>query len=194
MYASAEAGADFEHALELWDRVPAAAEVASLDRVELLMRAAHHAEGPAPARAVAQIKAAIELVDPAADPTRAGLLHDRLGQYSWLTLDLATALAASEEAVRLVPAEPPSATRSRVLSGLGRFYVETDRPADALVLCEEALTVARKAGAREVETHALIPLGRCLVSLGDVELGLATLGAPATSPRSWAMSRRSRAR
>ena len=146
-----------------------------MDRVELLRRAAHHAEGPAPARAVAHIEAAIELVDPAADPSRAGLLHERLGQYSWLALDLATALAASEEAVRLVPAEPPSATRSRVLSGLGRIYMETDRPADALLLCEAALTVARKAGAREVETHALNPLGRCLVSLGDVELGLATL-------------------
>ena len=97
------------------------------------MRAAHHAEGPAPTRAVAHIRAAIGLVDPAADPTRAGLLHDRLGQYSWLAFDPASALAASEDAVRLVPAEPPSATRSRVLSGLGRIYLETDRPAEALV-------------------------------------------------------------
>ena len=82
IYASAEARASFEHALELWDQVPDAAARAPLDRVELLMRAAFHAEGPAPARSVAYIREAIGLVDPTIDPTRAGLLHERLGQYS----------------------------------------------------------------------------------------------------------------
>ena len=56
IYASAEAEEDFEHALELWDRVPDAAARAPLDRVELLTRAAFHAEGPAPSRSVAYIR------------------------------------------------------------------------------------------------------------------------------------------
>ena len=90
-------------------------------------------------------------------------------------MDGATALAAYEEAVRLVPAEPPSAARSLVLSGLGRFYSETDRPAEAVAMCEEALSVARAAGARHVESRALVPLGTSQAALGDVERGLATL-------------------
>ena len=92
-----------------------------------------------------------------------------------VALDGATALVAYQEAVRLVPADPPSAARSWVLSGLGRFYAETDRPAEAVALCEEALSVARAAGARQVETRALVPLGMSQVMLGDVETGLATL-------------------
>ena len=175
IYAFAEARANFEHALELWDRVPDAAARAPLDRVDLLTRAALHAEGPAPSRSVAYIREAIGLVDPTTEPTRAGLLHERLGQYSWLTLDVATTIAACQEAVRLVPAEPPSAARSWVLSGLGRFYVESDRPAEAVTLCEEALSVARAAGARQVESRALVALGKSLVLLGDVETGLATI-------------------
>ena len=177
IYASAEAREDFERALELWDQVPDAAARAPLDRVDLLMRAAFHAEGPAPSRSVAYIREAIGLVDTAIDPTRAGLLHERLGQYSLFALDQASALAAYQEAVRLVPAEPLSAARSLVLSGLGRLYASTDRPVEAVAVCEEALSVARAAGAREVESRALLPLGLSLVLLGDVETGLATLRA-----------------
>jgi DNA-binding CsgD family transcriptional regulator/tetratricopeptide (TPR) repeat protein len=175
IYAFAEAREDFEHALELWDQVPDSAASASLDRVDLLTRAALHAEGPTPSRSLAYIREAIMLVDPTTEPTRAGLLHERLGQYSWLTLDIATTVAAYQEAVRLVPAEPPSAARSWVLSGLGRFYVETDQTAEAVALCEEALSVARAAGARQVESRALVTLGKSQVLLGDVETGLATM-------------------
>ena len=174
-YASAEAEDAFVHALELWDRVPNAATRAPLDRVDLLTRAAFHAEGPSPTRSVEYIRQAIALVDAVGDPTRAGLLHERLGQYGSGTLDKATTLAAYQEAVRLVPADPPSAARSWVLSGLGRFYAGTGRPAEAVVHCEEALSVARAAGAKEVETRALVPLGMSFVLLGDVETGLATV-------------------
>ena len=98
-----------------------------------------------------------------------------MGQYGSNVLDLASTIAAYEQAVRLVPAEPPSAARSWVLSGLGRVYAETDRQADAVALCEEALSVARAAGASEVESRALVPLGTSLVLLGDVQTGLATI-------------------
>jgi DNA-binding CsgD family transcriptional regulator/tetratricopeptide (TPR) repeat protein len=174
IFAFAEARANFERALDLWDQVPDADTRAQLDRVDLLMRAALLAEGPAPARAVAYIRAAIALVDPATDPTRAGLLYERLGLYSTTVADMEVSLAAHREAVRLVPAEPPSAARSWVLAGLGRVLAAYD-PVGSLPLCEEALSVARAAGAREVETRALVPLGQDLVVLGDVETGIETL-------------------
>ena len=167
IYAISEAQASFEHALELWDQVPDAATRAPLDRVELLMRAAFHAEGPAPTRSVAYIRQAIALVDATVDPTRAGLLHERLGQYGSGILDVGAIVAACEEAVRLVPATPPSAARSWVLSGLGGCYaVQVNRPAEAVALCEEAVRVARAAGAREVESRAMVPLGSALVQGG----------------------------
>ena len=175
IFASAEAREDFEHALELWDQVPDAAARATLDRVELLTRAAFHAEGPAPSRSLAYIREAIKEVDAEADPTRAGLLHERLGEYSHGNLDEATRLAAYLEAVRLVPVEPASAARSWVLSGLGTCYATSDRPVEAVAMCEQALAVARSAGAREVETRALLPLGISRVLLGDVDAGLLTL-------------------
>ena len=175
IYASAEAREDFEHALELWDQVPDAARRAPVDRVELLTRAAFHAEGPEPSRSATYIREAIGRIDAAAEPIRAALLYERLGQYTAGTPDAATSRAAYEEAVRLVPAEPPSAARAWVLSGLGRWLVSNDRPAEAVAICEAALSSARMAGTREAETRALVPLGLARVMLGDVEAGLATL-------------------
>ena len=116
-YAFAEAQRHLERALELWPEVPRAAELTGLDRVGLLDRAAaaaHLAEDDA--RAVQLLRQALDGVDPAGDPVRAGALQERLGRSLWLTLDDG-ALAAYQEAVRLVPAEPPSAERARVLAG-----------------------------------------------------------------------------
>src|SRR4029450_3444258 len=110
----------YERALELWARVPQAAEVSPLDRITLLERAAEAAhlldEYP---RAVELVGEALASVDLAADSARAGLLHERLGRYLWMSLDEA-ALSAHQEAVRLVPAAPPSGERGRVLAGHGR--------------------------------------------------------------------------
>ena len=84
--------------------------------------------------------------------------------------------AAYEEAVRLVPEEPPSAARALVLAGLSRFLGQMGGDlAAGIALAEQALAVARAAGAREVETRALMPLGAALVRRGDVEAGLAAI-------------------
>ena len=164
IYAFADARASSSSALDLWDQVPDASARAPLDRVDLLAHAARAAVGTDPGRSVAYIRSAIALVDPAADPTRAGLLNERLGAYSWSVGDTDASLSAYREAVRLVPAQPPSAARSLVLSGLGRYLAKTDHAAESALLCEEALAVARSAGAREVESRALGPLGLCPAS------------------------------
>jgi DNA-binding CsgD family transcriptional regulator/tetratricopeptide (TPR) repeat protein len=175
IYAFTEARANFERALDLWDRVPDAAERAPLDRIDLLMRTALLTEGPAPTRSVAYMRAAIALVDPAIDPRRAGLLHERLGQYSTSVTDFATAIVAYEEAVRLVPAQPPTAARAWVLSGMGACLALIDRAKESAAFCEEAISIARSVGAPEVESRALVALGPSTVLLGDVEAGLAML-------------------
>ena len=141
-YAFPEALRHYERALELWARVPQAAELSPLDRITLLERAAQAAhlldEYP---RAVELVREALASVDLAADSARAGLLHERLGRYLWMSLDEA-ALSAYEEAIRLVPAEPPSAERARVLAGYAQVLYLQARDAEGGRVAEEALAVA----------------------------------------------------
>ena len=174
-YAFAEAQRHLERALELWSEVPRAAELTGLDRVGLLERAAaaaHLAEDDA--RAVQLLRQALAGVDPASDPVRAGALQERLGRSLWLTLDDG-ALAAYQEAVRLVPAEPPSAERARVLAGyVHLLLLQGGADTEARQAAEEALDTARRAGARREEGRALAHLGGMLAE-EDLEQGLASL-------------------
>ena len=174
MYAYAQALADYEHALELWGQVPDAASRSPLDRVELLRRAALLSQGADPKRSVAYIRSAIELVDPVGDPILAGVLQERLGQYGQYVIALPEMYAAFEEAVRLVPAQPPSAARASVLTGLSRYYaMHRSEPGLAIALAEEALSVAQGVGARDAEAQAMLPLAVGLVRRGEVDAGLA---------------------
>ena len=174
-YAFAEAQRHLERALELWAEVPRAVELTGLDRVGLLERAAaaaHLADDDA--RAVQLLRQALAEIDPAGDPVRAGTLWERLGRCLWLTLDDG-ALAAYQEGVRLVPAEPPSAERARVLAGYVQLLLMLGGSgAEARQAAEEALDTARRAGARREEGRALAHLGIMLTE-EDPEQGLASL-------------------
>jgi DNA-binding CsgD family transcriptional regulator len=174
-YAFPEALQHYERALELWARVPQAAEVSPLDRITLLERAAEAAhlldEYP---RAVELVRDALGGVDLAADSARADLLHERLGRYLWMSLDEA-ALSAYQEAVRLVPAEPPAAERASVLAGYAQVLNLEGRDAEGGRVAEEALVAARRAGARREEGQALGLVGVKLADQGDLDGGLALL-------------------
>jgi DNA-binding CsgD family transcriptional regulator len=174
-YAFAEALRHYQRALDLWDRVSGAAELAPIDRVTLQERAAEAAslilDQP---QAVELVRAALAGVDRQREPVRAGLLLERLGRYLWLTLDEA-ALAAYQEAVRLVPAEPPSAEQARVLAGYAQILGLLGRHVDSRQAAEEALAAGRQAGARREEGRALAFLGVELARLGDAAGGLAYL-------------------
>jgi DNA-binding CsgD family transcriptional regulator/tetratricopeptide (TPR) repeat protein len=174
-FAFAEAQRQYEQALELWARLPQAAQLAPIDRATLLERAAEAAyqvdDDP---RAVELVRGALQDVDPLADPVRAGLLQERLGRSLWMTADPA-ALAAYEEAVRLVPAEPPSAERARVLAEYAQILEMLGKDEQCRPAAEEALASARRVGARREEGRALGLLGVDLAHLGDLEAGLAHL-------------------
>jgi DNA-binding CsgD family transcriptional regulator/tetratricopeptide (TPR) repeat protein len=174
-YAPSEAALQYERALRLWSLAPSAVAETGLDRVDLLERAARAESGQSSARAIEHIVEAITLVDPAVDAVRAGLLHERLGRYRWINGDGAGARAAYLEAMRLVPAHPPTTARARVTASLGQILMILARFEDSVPLCEEALAAARVAGARDVEAHALNTLGQDVAYLGDVDRGLAML-------------------
>jgi DNA-binding CsgD family transcriptional regulator len=122
-----------------------------------------------PARAVAHIQAAIRLVDEAVDPVRFGLLNERLGRYAWIAGQGELAQQAHRTAMRLIPPDPPSAPRARALTGLAQIVMLGGRFADAGVLADEALTLARAVGARDIEGHALNTRGLSTAVAGDID-------------------------
>ena len=69
--------------------------------------------------------------------------------------------------MRLVPAEPPSAARARVLAARGQGLMLLARHQESRACCEEAIAIARAVGARAEEGHALNTLGCDLGYLGD---------------------------
>ena len=172
-YGFAEALRQFERASELWDQVPHAEKLVDLDHAEVLEHAAEAAKLVGEYdRAVALIRQAIELVDSALEPTRAGLLHQNLGWYLLNRGDEAAASDAYQQALHLIPAEPPSAERASVLVAAGRLSMFWAHYEEARAASEEAIALARAAGARTEQGHALKTLGLVAAYEGDFDLGI----------------------
>jgi tetratricopeptide (TPR) repeat protein len=168
-HAFPEAQRHYERALELWQRVPDPGRAAGLDRVELLTRAADAAGfAGRTQRALVLLTTALEELDPNHGPVRTALLHMRLGGQRWIVGDEPACLAALEEAVRILPAEP-SPERARVLAAYAQWLMLAGRDRDAVRRAEEALGVARTVGARAEEGHALDILGSCTGNIDYLE-------------------------
>ena len=168
--ALAEADDHYQRALTLWERVPEPGAPGGLDWVGLLARAAETAAFvAAPERAIALVERALDGVDRTVEPVRAAVLLAQLGFGRRLAGCEADALAAFEEAERLLDGAPPSVERARVLAGHARMLVATWHMTQAVARCEEAIAVARAVGARAVESHALSTLGVCLDELGQLD-------------------------
>jgi DNA-binding CsgD family transcriptional regulator/tetratricopeptide (TPR) repeat protein len=168
-HAFPEAQRQYERALQLWERVPDPGRAAGLDRVELLTKAADAAGfADRTQRALVLLTTALEELDPNDGPVRAALLHMRLGGQRWIVGDEPACLAALEEAVRILPAEP-SPERARVLAAYAQWLMMAGRDRDAVRRAEEALGVARTVGARAEEGHALDILGSCTGNIDYLE-------------------------
>jgi DNA-binding CsgD family transcriptional regulator/tetratricopeptide (TPR) repeat protein len=174
VYAHAEALTQYERALELWDLVEDPEQLARIDGIAVRTRAAEAASSLGePLRAAHMIERALEHVDPTAEPVRAGLLHERLGRYSWIGGDTAYALRAYEDAVRVIPNTPASPERARALAALAHAQFIANRYRAAQALSEEGLEVARAVHAPTEEGRALATLGATVAALGDRLAGLA---------------------
>jgi DNA-binding CsgD family transcriptional regulator/tetratricopeptide (TPR) repeat protein len=172
-----EAHRQYERSLDLWERVPDAAHVVGLERIELLERAAAAASNSDPGRAAALIRSAISLTDARADPVRAGELWERLAAYLWASGEGPAGVDAGRTAVALVPADSPAASRARVLATLGRILMIVARFSEARPVLEQAVALAASAGADAIESNALTSLGVALGYLGDFESGRQMLRA-----------------
>ena len=101
------------------------------------------------------------------DPIRAGTMLEQLGRALWTNSETEAALKAHEEAVAIMPADPPTPALARVLSGYGQILMLLDRWTESLAVCERAVAMAREVGARQVEGHALNTLGLDRAVIGD---------------------------
>ena len=160
--------------LELWDRVPDAAQRIGVDHAAVLEAAARAAElAGEDDRGVTLASAALKEIDAAAEPVRTALLlltrghlKDRLGRTDYAD-DL-------REALRLVPAEPPSSARARVLEALAHFTLHEHRgggwddPA-LRAIADEAVVTARRAGDAATEAAALMTRAYAEPAGGSVE-------------------------
>jgi DNA-binding CsgD family transcriptional regulator len=174
--ALAEALEHYEHALSLWDQAPEAAARSPMDRGTLLHQAAEAANlAGYDDRAIALGRLALDRVDEAAEPLRAGALLERLARYHWTSANTPLAMAAIERAVAIIPPEPPSEELARALAAHGQLLMLLGHHAEARARGEQAVAVARQVGARAVEGHALTTLGTCLGILGHTEEGISDM-------------------
>jgi DNA-binding CsgD family transcriptional regulator/tetratricopeptide (TPR) repeat protein len=174
MSAPAEAFRHLDYAFELWDQVPGAPAVAGMDRVELLLRAAEAASHSGESRhAVKLAQGAVAAIDAVADPRRAALANERVGEYVLESHSADEAhdlmLAACRRAVELVPADPPTPLRARVAAQLGRALMHLHEHDEARRWCDEALAVARAAGSAVDEARALINLALLAERHDDIQ-------------------------
>jgi DNA-binding CsgD family transcriptional regulator/tetratricopeptide (TPR) repeat protein len=115
------------------------------------------------------------LVDASADPSTAALLHARIGYLRWALGDADGGLEDHREAVRLVPPDPPTAVRARVLGALAGSLMGPGRHAESADVARAAIACATAVGAKSEEARARNVLGSNLVALGEVDAGLAEL-------------------
>ena len=176
--AFADAARHRRRALDLLPRLPAAARGEVADEIALLLDAEEAANLAGDfTTSVALLERARALVDPRVDPVRAGIVESRLGYHRWLAGRSDEALAHHRRAVDLVPADPPSLVRARVVRGLGGALMGLGRYRESAVVCEAAIEAARAADAPIEEGRALDMLGMDRVGIGDVDGGIEALVA-----------------
>lgn len=182
--AYAEAVRHRRRALDLLPRLPSGIRDEAPDEVALLLDAEEAANLSSDfASAAKLVERGIQLVNPAADPVRAGILESRLGYHRWLAGSSDEALVHHRRAVDLVPTEPPSLARARVMRGLGGALMGLGRYRESAAVCEEAITAARRADAPVEEGRALDMLGMDRFGIGDIDGGIAALEAACSIAR-----------
>ena len=175
-YALPEAQRYYDWLLSVLDNDDVATADLPVSRAEIVDRAADVASRAGDLDRAAQLIAdALDGLDPQREPARAAILHERRG---WCLLQHGRdddALEAYEHAIRLVPANPPTAARARVLAAGADALERVDRPEHAAERAAEAVGVAVEVRSPGDEGHARHTLGVALASTGDLDGGLAEL-------------------
>ncbi len=176
IHARAEAATLLERALELWHRVPGAAELVGAGEAELLLRTARaHDAGPEAGRVVALVERGLALVDEQAEPDLAARLLERLAHAQWSLGDQERALATAQRALDLLPDGAPSVARATVLGWWAKRLMLMGRLHRAVEAAGRAIDEAVAVGDLAAESRSRNALGVSLMGLGHTEAGIAAL-------------------
>jgi DNA-binding CsgD family transcriptional regulator/tetratricopeptide (TPR) repeat protein len=160
-YAYAEAHHQLERALEIWAEVTDAEERTGVDHLRVVEMAVDAARAAGEwHRARALVNLARAEAERAGDPVRLAMALTERARLDRV-LAIGDGIGDLQDALRLVPAEPPSRARARVLVELGKAlnHASLGREQEARAAAEEGLAVARLVGSRTDEAKALIILG-----------------------------------
>jgi DNA-binding CsgD family transcriptional regulator len=182
--AAAEAGQALAHAeqltllarvLELWAKVPDAEQRIGASQLSVMERATQVAQTAGESdRAAAFASAALDLIDPDAEPVRTALLLETRALLTRRS-GHGEVVADMQAALDLVPPGTDDAARARVLVSMARHAWHMDgAPATAAV--DEALALARRAGDVSMEATALLEVAVIASRDGHDEQALDLLG------------------
>ena len=172
--AAAEAEGHFSRALELWDSVECADDLAGIDHAALLIETAVAAEhGRHLDRAIELAMRASGELD-GVDPMREGEVWLLLRDLYRFAGRRDECNAALKRALALIPTSPPSRARAEALAdaSIGHWY--TNHPAESLVLAREAVEMAELLGDPDTLVFARNALSAALGLNGDLEAALAS--------------------
>ncbi|HEY4276699.1 MAG TPA: AAA family ATPase [Conexibacter sp.] len=171
-----EAAALLERALELWERVPEEQHPAGCNRVDLLARAAHAADGDGDyQRQEALLRRALSQVSEQEQPRKAAVLLERLARAQWHLNRPDEATATIDRALALLDPDERSRERLALVAAKARVRMLQARYREAVELAEETLALAEEVGDHAVAARVRNALGISLVGLGDAEAGEARL-------------------
>ncbi|MFJ8894356.1 AAA family ATPase [Leifsonia sp. NPDC102414] len=172
-YAYSAAAAMGDRALELWDRVDGAEELAGRSRTELLSRTASALRNAGDSeRALALVNVALDDADGLSPDRHARLLRDK-AQYL-ANLSRPGSVDLLQRALAIAPHDPGDGLRAQLLAEVaGRLMLEA-RYDEAIRTSTLSITeAADEASARRSVAHTI--RGTVLVNDGSIEEGLADL-------------------
>ena len=175
MHAHGEAARHIDRALELWGRVPDAAEAAGCDAIELMLVGSEFADFSGDAvRGLELAERARAQIDESAEPLHAARAEARIGRSLQFNGRGADALEHLSEARRLVPKDPPSLEYAEALAAEGRVLMLNGRTLEGRERLEEAIPIAEQFGARKVLASIFNSLAIVYGMCGEFDRAIAT--------------------
>ena len=170
-YAFPEALQHFERALELWNRVPEAEDLTSLDLSSTQKRAAYAAfQAGDPARAASLMERAVKGAAASGDRIREGTLRFELGRIQrWGLGDDEAALENQQRSVDLLATGETSADAVRSLAELAVGFGLVGRFDEARETAGRALALAEEIGDLGCLGYAHGAMGLALIKFPDLE-------------------------
>jgi DNA-binding CsgD family transcriptional regulator/tetratricopeptide (TPR) repeat protein len=173
VHAYGEAADMAERALELWPRVPDAADTIPLTHVDLLTLAASahhrvHDQG----RAEVLLERALDEVDSDADAQLCVGLLAQLARVQWSLNRGMEGVETAQRALSMLPRDESSREQALLMAWLARTRFLRGRFREAESDGEAALAAAVQVGDRAAEGEVLNTVGMAKVALGDVDEGV----------------------